>query len=148
VAEGLYDHVTTSGLVSRKHEFLPLTLSGSTKLTYWHSLVVGHGGAALIPLFDPRRSSTNLTKLARRFAFSVMHENIRVQNPDFEDARLGIFQFTTPDKGPRMPKLITDEGVELFAFDELEEMVRETNEIWTEVYLQRADRERKRSGTI
>jgi hypothetical protein len=148
VAEGLYDYVRAKALVARKHEFLPLTLGGGTKLAYWHSLVVSQSGTALIPLFDPRRSSTNLTKLARRFAFSVMHENIRVQNPDFEDARLGIFQFTTPDEGPRAPKLITDEGVELFTFDKLEEMVRETNELWTEVYMQRAERERKRSGTI
>jgi hypothetical protein len=97
-----------------------------------------------VPFFDPRRSATKLTALARRFVFSVMHERIRVPDPDFAEVRLGIFQFTTPKKGPRVPKLYTDEGIVLFTFDELEEMVRETYDIWTDVYMRRTERERKR----
>jgi hypothetical protein len=104
------------------------------------------GGEPLVPFFDPRRTSTNLTAQAKRFVFSVMHERIRVADPDLAHVRLGIFQFTVPDSGPRMPKLQTDEGVVLFTFNELEEMVRETYEIWTEVYARRTERERKRSG--
>jgi hypothetical protein len=148
VAEGLYNHANEKALLARQHEFFPLTFGGGGKVVYWHSLILVQSGQPIVPFFDPRRTSTNLTALARRFVFSSMHERIRVPDPDFANVRLGIFQFTTPDKGPRKPKLYTDEGVRLFTFDELEEMVRETYEIWTEVYTQRTERERKRSGEL
>ena len=146
VAEGLYNHALVKDLRARKQEFFPLSVGVGAKLVYWHSLILSSGSQPLVPFFDPRRSTTKLTPLARRFVFSVMHERIRVPDPDFADVRLGIFQFTTPEEGPRLPKLYTDEGLKLFTFDELAEMVRETYEIWTEVYMRRTERERKRSG--
>jgi hypothetical protein len=144
VAEGLYNHAITKGYRARKQEFLPLNVGVGSKLAYWHSFILNISGEPLVPFFDPRRSATSLTALGRRFAFSVMHQRIREADPDYTDVRLGIFQFTTPEKGPRLPKLFTDRGVALFSYDEIEQMVRETYEIWTEVYLQRTDRERKR----
>jgi hypothetical protein len=77
-----------------------------------------------------------------------MHERLRVLDPDFADVALAIYQFTTPDAGRRKPKLYSEDGAVLFGFAELERMVRETYEIWTEVYTRRTERERKRSGTL
>jgi hypothetical protein len=147
VAEGLYNHVTEKAVTARRHEFFPLTIGG-TKLVYWHSLVLVHEGSPIVPFFDPRRASTQLTPLAKRFVFSAMHERIRVAEPDFAHVKLGIFQFTTPQEGPRKPKLYTDKGIELFSYAELDAMVRETCEIWTEIFYQRTERERKRSGEL
>jgi hypothetical protein len=144
VAEGLYNEAVAKEYRARKQEFFPLNVGVGSKISYWHSFILNVAGEPLVPFFDPRRGSTNLTALGRRFAFSVMHQRIRVADPDYANVRLGIFQFTVPEKGPRVPKLFTDQGVALFSFDELEAMVRETYEIWTEVYLQRTDRERKR----
>jgi hypothetical protein len=146
VAEGLYYHALSDHLLARKHDFFPLPLGSGAKVVFWHPFILTVQDRPVVPFFDPRRSSTQLTLLARRFVFSVMHEHIRMSDPDFAQVRLGIFQFTVPEKGPRWPRLYTDDGVALFKFDELEAMVRETYEIWTEVYTRRTERERKQSG--
>jgi hypothetical protein len=146
VAEGLYNHAVAMSLTGRRVDFFPLNIGTGSKLVYWHSLLLAYEGKPLVPFFDPRRTATRLTELGRRFAFSTMHERIRVADPDYANVLLGIFQFTVPKKGPRLPILYTDEGVALFTFDELAEMVRETYEIWTEVYTRRAKTPPKRSG--
>ena len=75
-----------------------------------------------------------------------MHERIRAADPDFSEVALGIFQFSLSEKGPRVPILYTDLGVTLFTFEELDQMVRETYEIWREVCEERAAEMRRRAG--
>ena len=115
---------------------------------FWHSFLVVKDGELDDPLFDPRRTTTRLTTQARRFVFSTMHERIRASDPDFAEVKLAIFQFTAPEKGPRVPILHTDQGLTLFSsFEELEAMVAETYEIWTEVYARRVKTPpRRRAG--
>jgi hypothetical protein len=137
VAQGLYGYAEAMRLEGRRYEIFPLTLAAGVKVAFWHSLVIVKDREPFVPFVDPRRSSTRLTSQAQRFVFSVMHERIRVPDPDFADVRLAIFQFATPPEGSRVPIMRTDEGVVLFTPDELEEMVRETYEIWTEVYTER-----------
>jgi hypothetical protein len=144
VTRGLYDHVVANNVRARKHEFYPLAVGGSAKLSFWHSLLLIERDEPLVPFYDPRRSTKQLTRLAQRFVFSVMHERIRAADPDFSSVRLGIYQFTSPKLGPRRPVLHTDVGIELFGFDELDYMVRDTYETWNEVYTRRTERERKR----
>lgn len=101
----------------------------------------------MIPFFDPRRTTTRLTQQARRFVFSTMHERIRVSDPDFAQVKLAIFQFSAPEKGPRLPVVYTDQGVPLYGFEELEAMVAETYEIWADVYARRVkESPRRRAG--
>jgi hypothetical protein len=145
VAEGLYLYVKSKHLTGRRHDFMPLALGVGQKIAYWHSLVLIDGGAPFVPFLDPRRSK-RLTPEARRFVFSVMHERIRVAYPEFADVRLGIFQFSRVDEGPREPRLYTDETTELFGFDDLEEMVRETYDLWREVCQERDEERRRRAG--
>ena len=76
----------------------------------------------------------------------MMHERIRAADPDFSEVTLGIVQFSLSEKGPRLPILFTDEGVKLFTFDELDQMVRETYELWREVCEERAIEIRRRAG--
>jgi hypothetical protein len=144
-AEGLYRFVEAKGLRGRKQDFLPLALGVGHRVIYWHSLVLIDAGLPFVPFFDPRRSR-GLTSEARRFVFSMMHERIRVADPDFADVRLGIFQFARVDEGPREPRLYTDESLELFGFDALDEMTRETYDLWREVCEERDKETRRRAG--
>jgi hypothetical protein len=145
VAKGLHNHAKAHDLHGRKHEFFPLSIGVSEGVVFWHSLVLMVGGRPLVPFFDPRRQTKRLTENARRFVFSMMHERIRVADPDFAEVRLGIYQFSTPNRGPRKPILYTDESVTLFTFDELDEMVRDTYALWHEVCAERIEKMR-RSG--
>jgi hypothetical protein len=75
-----------------------------------------------------------------------MHERIRLAYPEFTDVRLGIFQFSRADEGPREPRLYTDANIELFDFDKLDQMVRETYDLWSEVCEERDRDMRRRAG--
>jgi hypothetical protein len=137
VAQALYDYAITGRLEGRSLELFPLSIGAGTKLVFWHSFLVVKEGEPMIPFFDPRRTTTRLTAQARRFVFSTMHERIRASDPDFAEVKLAIFQFTAPEKGPRVPIMHTDQGLTLFSFEELGAMVAETYEIWTDVYARR-----------
>jgi len=145
VAKGLHDFVRSNALRSRSQAFFPLSLSVGEKVEYWLPMVTALEGAPLVIFIDPRRGK-KLTADARRFVFSMMHEHIRVANPDFTAARLGVVQFgdATDDQRPVM--LSTDEGIELFDFDQLDQMVRETYDIWREVSEAREDEVRRKAA--
>jgi hypothetical protein len=145
VGRGLFDYADERMLSGRHHEIYPLALGVGTKVVYWHSVVLSIDKRPLVPFFDPRRTK-ELTVQGRRFVFSVMHERIRAADPDFSDVPLGIFQFSLSEKGPRVPILYTDTGVKLFTFEELDQMVRDTYEMWREVCEERAADIRRRAG--
>lgn len=145
VAKGLYQFANVNALRSRSHNFFSLPLSIGEKVEYWLPMVTAFDGAPLVVFIDPRRGK-KLTAEARRFVFSMMHEHIRVANPDFATARLGIIQFGDAAAGQRPVKLSTDEGIELFAFDQLDQMVRETYDIWREVSQAREDEVRRKAA--
>lgn len=146
VARGLFDYADERRLSGRHHDIFPLALGTTIKVVFWHPVVLSIDKRPLVPFFDPRRAKA-LTVQGRRFVFSVMHERIRVADPDFAEVRLGIFQFSRSEKGPRVPILFTDAGVTLFTFEELDQMVRDTYELWREVCEGRAaDTRRKAAG--
>jgi hypothetical protein len=145
VAKGLHDFARCNGLRSRSQAFFPLSLSVGEKVEYWLPMVTALEGAPMVIFIDPRRGK-GLTAGARRFVFSMMHEHIRVANPDFAAARLGIVQFGEAVEDQRPVKLSTDEGVELFGFDQLDQMVRETYDIWREVSEAREDEVRRKAA--
>ena len=146
VAHALHSFATLNRLKGRRHEFWPLPLGVGERVQYWSPLVLAVEGQPVVPFIDPRRTSKWLTAEGRRFAFSVMNERIRVADPDFAEVRLGIFQFRAGEGASRVTILHTDEGVELFDFDALESMVRETYELWQEVCEVRAEETRRRAG--
>jgi hypothetical protein len=145
VAEGLYAYAEQRRLTGRHHEIFPLALGVGTKVVFWHPVVLSIDRRPLVPFFDPRRTKS-LTIQGRRFVFSVMHERIRAADPDFAEVALGVVQFSLSEKGPRVPILHTDDGVTLFTFEELDQMVRETYEMWREVCEERAAETRRRAG--
>src|SRR5690606_12922647 len=118
VAKGLHDFARSNALRSRSQAFFPLSLSVGEKVEYWLPMVTALEGAPLVVFIDPR-CGKRLTAEARRFVFSTMHEHIRIANPDFAAARLGVVQLGDAADGRRPVTLSTDEGVELFGFDQL-----------------------------
>lgn len=145
VAKGLHEFARSNAFRSRSQVFFPLSLSIGEKVEYWLPMVTALDAVPLVIFIDPRRGK-RLTAEARRFVFSMMHEHIRVANPDFAAARLGIVQFGDAADDQRPVKLSTDEGVELLGFDELDQMVRETYDIWREVSEAREDEVRRRAA--
>lgn len=145
VAKGLHDFVRSNELRSRSYTFYPLSLSVGEKVEYWLPMVVTLDDIPFVIFIDPRRGK-KLTVEARRFVFSTMHEHIRLANPDFSAARLGIVQFGDAVGDQRPVKLSTDEGVELFGFGQLDQMVRETYDIWREVSEARENEVRRKAA--
>ena len=143
VAAGLYEHAELQKLTGRRHDIFPMAIGTEQKVVYWHSLILNVNGRPVVPFIDPRRTATQLSSQGRRFAFSMMHERIRVADPDFSEVALGIFQFLTPKTGPRRPHMYIDDGIRLFSFEELDRMVRETYAIWQEICEERAERARR-----
>jgi hypothetical protein len=145
VAQSLHSYATAEGVRARVQEIRALPLSLDLKVRYWWPFVMLIGGRPLIPFFDPRRSR-RLTVVGRRFALSMMHQAIRVADPDLEQVQLGIFQFESVIDGSRLLRLHTDEGVSLYEFTELDEMIRETYAIWAEVLGEREAEARRRGS--
>jgi hypothetical protein len=145
VAKGLFDYADEHAIAGRRHDILSLSLGLGTKVVFWHPVVLTVEKRPLVPFFDPRRAKS-LTFEGRRFVFSVMHEHIRSADPDFAEVALGVVQFSLSEKGPRIPIITMDDGVRLFSFDDLDQMVRETYELWTEICEDRAADVRRRAG--
>ena len=145
VAKGLHQFTADAGLLGRAQEFFPLAMGTGQKVAYWLPLILSLDGRPIVPFIDPRRSRA-LTREARRFVFSMMHERIRAADPDYEAVRLGVFQFGDVAEGQRNPILHTDENVVLFSLEEMETMVEATYSLWREVCEER-DVETRRKGT-
>jgi len=101
-------------------------------IRYWNNLATMYGNRATFPFLDHRRQNGFSTS-GLRFAFSMMHQQIRVADPDFEDAQLLILKFSQAPGQERQIIPITDNGFELYSLDELYERVSETYEIFEKV---------------
>ena len=146
VAEGLYVFAVEQEIAGRRQEFYPLAIGVSEKVTFWLSAVIAIAGKPVVPFIDPRRTR-KLTDVGRRFAFSVAHQRIRAADLDYADVGLCIIQFANTKTGLRPPKVFMDDGIELFDFETLDAMVRETYEIWHEVLGEREAAARRAGGT-
>ena len=151
VARGLYHWIVDNGILGRSQKFYPLSMGAGGSVTYWLHVILSIEGKATVPFIDPRRAR-GLGKEGRRFVFSMMHERIRVDNPDYSKVRFAILKFPEASGDMRPPVLYTDDGVELFSRDQLESMVAETYELWREVYGERVSGARRaaagRAGSL
>jgi hypothetical protein len=146
VARSLHAFAEYLGMTARRMEFFPLTLGAGARVVYWHPVLLMVEGRPVVPFFDPRRSR-RLTEQGRRFVFSVMHERIRATDPDLADVELAVFQFDALDDGARFLRIHTAAGLPLFSFDDLDEMVADTNRVWMEVLSERDEEARRRGGS-
>lgn len=140
VALPLYKWVQENGVIARSYQFPALSFGRIDSIRFWSNVIFEFNGHRYVPFFDHRRAG-GLGPTSRRFVFSVMNEQVRVQNPDFSQYRLAIFQFPVLNDKTRGIRMYTDEGLDLYAFDVVSEMIAETYRIWYEV-----NDERRRSG--
>ena len=75
-----------------------MSIGQMASVRYWNNFVFLKAGRPTFLFLDHRRSK-NLTQNAQRFALSMMHQQIRVADPDFSDAELCILQFPHPKGG-------------------------------------------------
>jgi hypothetical protein len=145
VAQSLHTYSIAEKIRAGQLEIRALPLSLDLRVTYWWPFMMLVRGCPLIPFFDPRRSR-RLTGVGRQFVLSMMHQAIRVADPDLADVRPGIFQFESAEDGTRPLRLHTDEGTPLFDFDELDDMIRKTYVLWSEVLGEREAEARRRGS--
>ena len=138
VAEALYEFGIGQRARSYSKPIAPWAVGYGQSVKYWWNLYTVIGRHPCFVFVDPRLSNP-LTQVARKFVLSMMHERIRVPDPDFANSRLLVVQFGRTDESKRIIRLFepTDSG--LFSFDELNEMIDETYRLWIEVLEERAD---------
>jgi len=107
---------------------------------YWGNFVFMHDGQPTFVFLDHRRGKA-LSRLGLQFAFSMMHQQLRLSDPDFFDASLLILQFPQPKDDERSIREHWADQFELFSLDQLQDMIAETYDIWTQI---NADRSAKR----
>lgn len=147
IGKALHDYATSMNIKGRQHDFFPMPMGVGKKVTFWLPMVLALDAKPHAIFIDPRRSK-GLTKLGRRFAFSMMHERIRAADEDFANINLGIIRFEDDDEDARAVRFFSDEGVDLYSLNELESMVASTYRIWQEVWDERvAETRRKGTGT-
>lgn len=131
-----------SGAVERA---VPSMAIGSLGLVrYWENFFVRLDERNSFLFIDYRRKK-GLTAAARKFVFSMMHQQIRLSDPDLFDANLLILQFPQWKTG----RSIVDHHVndsDLYSLTELGAMIDETYTIWLEVLFERKVTEPRRAA--
>ncbi len=131
------------------YRFRSLYLGSLGYVRYWTNMVFNSQGKNTIAFFDHRRQH-GLTRIGRKVAFSIMHEQIRVPNPDLADAELMIVKFAQDRKEKKRSYQIyrASELENLFEFEAIFEMIQETYEIWADIQKSKtAKPKRKDTGT-
>jgi hypothetical protein len=137
VAEPLYKFGLENEVLSYSKPTLPWAVGYGQSVSYWWNLYTVIGREACFIFIDPRLSAP-LTALGKRFAFSLIHERLRVTDPDFANAKLLIAQFAKGQEGKRTLRLSEADDAVLYGFDALNEMIEETYKCWVEVLTERA----------
>jgi hypothetical protein len=139
VARSLYQYVIAGGITGRRYPIAALQVTVGVGVEYWGRTVLVDAGRVIVPFMDPRRSH-GLNAAGRRVAFSFMQERVR-EDPDLDGAGLAIVQFRNSDQ--REIVVYTSDGLELYSFDELQQLTQRTYAMWAEV---EAAREAKKAG--
>ncbi len=128
----------------RPQHFTAMSTTIGHRLSYWTPAVLNIDGRPVVPFFNPRQKGMPFH--ACRFVFSMMHEQIRVPDPDYAGVVFCINHFSAPKVGPRVMRSTYDDGIPLYEFDELQRMVAETYAIWAEVWAGRIAEARRRGS--
>ena len=129
--------------VDRKLPSMAIGSLGTVK--YWENFVSQINGRPTQIFFDHRRQN-GLTKLARKFVFSMMAAQAKAVDPDLIGAERLIFCFPQ-EKG--YPRRIVDHYCadgDLFSLEQLTQMVEETYELWKMVLAERKVEPPKRAS--
>lgn len=144
VTELLFDLVQREGLSAAQMDIGRMPVGVGETVAYWINAVLIRGDDVILPFFDHRRGQ-GLTKLGRKFVYSMMREHLATRHPDL-DARFAIFRFPMEGDERAIKFLMHDHGDGHLSYDQLDAAVTETYAIWREVLEERLD-EARRTGT-
>src|ERR1700731_2721901 len=142
VAKALYNFGVKKNIRSYRKPITAWPVGYGQSVSYWWNLYSVFDDQPSFMFVDPRISNP-LTRLARKFTFSLMHERIRVQDPDFSEAKLIICQFGKKENRERYIRTFDVQDSGLFTVDELTAMIDETYRLWIEILEERVEEARK-----
>ncbi|MEG3088062.1 hypothetical protein [Sphingomonas sp. PB4P5] len=144
VAQQLYDYCEFEHVHATELDGYPISFSVGPKLLCWSPALFIYPDRITIPFLDLRRGR-NLTREARRCIFSLQHHALRVNNPDYRDeVTLEVFQFNADEQ--RTIKVRAEDGMWLYSYDQLEQMITRTQLLWFDVLAGREEELKRRSG--
>ncbi|MGV1789051.1 type VI toxin-antitoxin system SocB family DNA replication inhibitor toxin [Rhizobium sp. A37_96] len=146
VAKALYDFAQHERVFSRDRLMPNWAIGFGQSVRFWADYISIVGEQPEVSFHDYRLTK-RLNKEARRFAFSVMHERTRALDPDLQNVALAIYQFRKLDDGTRILQRRTDDGLELFSFDQLNEMISTTYRIWEQILIEREEDDRRAANS-
>lgn len=145
LAKLVFDHATSAEILAVEWSFGGLALGFGAAVRFWPEFYIVENGVPLILSSDPRRGN-GLTKLARKFAFSVMYHHIA--RGDFAEARFRIAMFpVNRENKSRSIKFFDATPEELLDYETLNSAVQETYQIWFEVLAEREEEARRAKAT-
>lgn len=143
VARQLYDYCVAESVQAVELDGFPISFSVGPKLLCWSPALFLYSDRMTVPFLDLRRSR-RLHREARRCIYSLQHHALRVNNPDYQDVTFEIFQFE-PNKG-RSIRALPEDNCWLFSYEQLEQMITQTQNLWFDVLVNREE-EARRTGT-
>ncbi len=141
----LYRFVREEGFEVVQEDFGLFPLGIGDYLSYWANAVLVRGDELILTCHDFRRGG-GYTEAAKRFAFSVMHAQIRELRDDLRGARLALLQFEQKPSSARTITVSYADEATLFTYDDIIRMAVETYATWREVLEEQAHAAR-RTGT-
>lgn len=145
VARALYDFSVEHALVSYSKPISRWNIGFGHSVSFWNSFYSVWDDDAAFVHFDPRLTHP-LTREARRFVFSLMHQRLRVDDPDFSNVELVIVSFDRGEGDKRSLSLHRARGFDLISYDRLNEMIELTYKLWVEELAFRNEAARKAAG--
>lgn len=146
LARALRDFVLEFDVSSFDKPTLRWPVGFGNTVEYWEPFYSVWNNQASFVYFDPRQSNP-LNEYAMRFAFSMMHERLRVDDLDFSDVELTIFRFGVGDQGNRFVRQFNAKSFDLYTRDQLNEMITLTYRLWVEELTIRSNEAQKATGT-
>jgi len=143
VAEALYEFGSGTNLTSFAKPTTRWSVGYGYSVAYWNGFYSVWEGRGAHVYFDPRLSHP-LGERGRLFAFSMMHQRLRVDDPDYSNLDLVIVGFGRGPGAKRSVEIHRAGGLKLYTYDQLDEMIETTYSLWFEE-LARREAEAKRA---
>jgi hypothetical protein len=145
VARALYDYCAEHDFVSYAKPVPRWNVGYGNDVAFWGQFYSVWDGQAAYVHFDPRLTH-QLTAKARKFVFSLMHQRLRVDDPDFSDVGLYIVAFGRGEGARRTVIPHSAAGLELYSYDQLNDMIDTTYRLWASELAYREERVRRAAG--
>ncbi|WP_123906309.1 hypothetical protein [Sphingorhabdus sp. YGSMI21] len=137
--KSIYNYCAKNDVHARELEGYPLSFNVGLKLVCWSPALFVYPDRISVPFFDMRRKYF-LTPGATKFMFSVMNIALRENNPDYSEVEFEVLRLS--DSKDRAIRPISEGDMSLYSYEELEQMISETQSLWIKVQEGRIDQRR------